>query len=99
MSDWQVGDLALCVNIGILVIGGVRSKDIGGGLAMCRQYTVSDVRVHPTYGFIDLVLSEAKPTPLSATGGFRSQRFVKVTPPAADEFDREVIEQMNKVSA
>lgn len=94
MSDWQVGDLALCVRTSSLMSGGYTS--IGGNLL--RQgaiYTVTAMSANENSGLLDLTLAEVRSG--TATGGFNSLRFRKVTPPAADEFDRETIELMNRV--
>lgn len=89
-DDWQVGDLALCVDDSRRP---VTSRDTG--LRCGRVYTVTDVMVVPV----------VPPRTGLALGGvdmsaFRfglagAMRFVKVTPPEADEFDRETIDLMN----
>lgn len=90
MSDWQVNDLALCVDD--------RPNSVAGhnaGLVCGRVYTVTAV-VFDWYGFPGLQLAEL-PNPRwveAETRSFNAQRFVKVTPPKADEFDTEVIEMM-----
>lgn len=89
VTDWQVGDLALCVSQG---------PDPDDWAANCGG---------PRLGSVQLVaevqwLAEDGLSPegvhLSFEDHFDSYfyhlGFVKVTPPAADDFDREVIQQM-----
>lgn len=95
-DDWKVGDLALCVKVGDWLRAGTNVKSTGlpdypkaGGV-----YRVRSVG----YGqhWLALWLEEL---PGEQPGdAFAAIRFVKITPPAADEFDREVIEQMRPVS-
>lgn len=90
MSDWQVGDLALCVDDNRRP---VTSRDTG--LRRGKVYAVTDVQVVPiipprTGLALDGVDMSAFRFRLAG-----AMRFVKITPPDADEFDREVIEQMN----
>lgn len=91
MSEWQKGDLALCVDArpsgfaderGLLVLGAIeRVADVRitlkGGTALYFDR-------FPTTSF----------TPAGMPRGWKASRFRKVTPPKADEFDREVIEAM-----
>lgn len=90
MSDWQVGDLALCIDDGpARYVKGSRENADPASLVRGRVYTV--LFVGPDTKGIGL-------TGLAVTSrnwGWFAERFIKVTPPAADEFDREVIEQMN----
>lgn len=95
-DDWQVGDLALCVD-------DRRCPSYRwGGLCAGRIYTVDAVTVDigprgfsALYGKgrIGLAFADA-PTP-SGTIGWDARRFLKVTPPSADEFDRETIALLN----
>lgn len=89
-AGWEVGDLALCVNA-------VGAKRISTGAV----YTVTDVEVArppwPDAGALGLHLAEARSN--APSGAYYANRFVKVTPPAADEFDRETIELMNRTPA
>lgn len=93
MSDWQIGDLALCIK----------------GYSLCKPplvtgsiYTVRDVfwGVDATEECEALEL-DGMPIIIDEQGeqwdGHESYRFTKVTPPAADEFDRETIALMNRV--
>lgn len=76
MSDWQIGDLALCV--------------VGGpSIAAGEVHTVATV--------FDTGLSLTGKISTSWRGSYKKSRFIKVTPPAADEFDRETIALMNGV--
>lgn len=96
MTDWAIGDLALCVD--------ARSCPSyrWGGLCAGRVYSVDAVTVdtgprgfsalHGKGGGVGLAFADA-PTP-SGTYGWDARRFVKVTPEEEDEFDREVIELM-----
>lgn len=81
-GGWQVGDLALCVNDRAThpIYG-------NGGLKRGRTYTVQAV---PDFG-PGLFLCEISD---GNAMGYNRRRFIKVTPPEADEFDREVIEHM-----
>ena len=93
MSAWQVGDLALCVND-----GPVKCPELGGfhrgdwAPAKGSIGTVVRIGCHhdPRYAQCDCV-------GLTLDSGERGHilRFIKITPPSADEFDREVIEMMN----
>lgn len=94
--DWQPGDLALCVNAGLgcPACGHTRGKK-------GKLYTVSEVGERM---FIEgirqyLFLREAPNEHRCGGGGWtfghRPQRFIKVTPPEADAFDREVIAALN----
>lgn len=93
MSGWEVGDLALCVSkptaeeANFTVPGFM--PEVGG------IYQVSDVgtAVHVECGHEMFALAFEEDEDQS--NGWNAARFRKVTPPAADEFDREVIEQMN----
>lgn len=84
MSDWQIGDLALCVEDGPSVWGQAVPAVRG------RIYTVMAIVVDGQgLTFLEIPHPNAE--------GYRKERFVKVTPPAADEFDRETIALMNRV--
>lgn len=90
MSDWQLGDLALCIDAGpTKILYGYRECDPKwtAGLRLGAIYEVDKVVSSRSGEHIGLRMKER-------VGGV-STRFVKVTPPAADELDREVIEQMN----
>lgn len=93
MSDWQVGDLALCVS---------NKRDQHDPkahlLVMGRVYPVAVVGLRDTDGALALGFREVpvEDNPKKAYG-FSARRFIKATPSAADEFDRETIELMNRV--
>ena len=54
------------------------------------SYTVIEINV-----VLDiLVLNFAEDFAFEVGAGWRASRFIKITPPEADAFDREVIEQM-----
>lgn len=96
-NDWQPGDLALCVRRGILdhvCPAGVIVPLVGG------VYTVSRVWMHPEgcrcLDFDGVENGNPDPHSRIPFWGFDADRFVKVTPPEADEFDREVIDLLNK---
>jgi hypothetical protein len=91
MSDWQVGDGALCVDGRPCPVHCVITGIVEG-----RSYIVSAVRpglmdtdgkIRAGLRFVELV------APLG--GWFNENRFQKSPRHEADEFDREVIEQMN----
>lgn len=92
MSDWQVGDLALCV----------RAEPNSRGMAHpCRVgavYIVEAVVESVTSGILGLCLVGVHFPGCSQNGDYASH-YRKVTPPAADEFDRETIELMNRAPA
>lgn len=81
--DWQAGDMALCVATIITRYG---EKVFCG-----RVYTVSAVTQGKTKK--GLVLKDA---PNHNALGWAAYRFIKVTPPEADEFDKETIDLYNK---
>ena len=87
MSDWQKGDLALCVKTPNCVSALVRA----GGL-----YTVSKVSgFRDVLGEIGLAFEGMSLPHINGHDPYcAASRFRKVTPPKADQFDREVIEQM-----
>lgn len=76
MSDWQVGDLALCIRGGASIKAG---------------------EVHAVVSVWDTGLSLADKVSIARRGSYKKSRFVKVTPPAADDFDRETIALLNGV--
>jgi hypothetical protein len=89
MSDWQKGDLALCVS---------RCKG-AGHLALLWSPRVGQVC---TVIEVDLFVEDdatclnfAEDPDYQPNAGFDAIHFRKVTPPAADEFDRETIALMN----
>lgn len=88
MSGWQVCDLALCVALR-RTWGGGKVGPLGGAV-----YTVSGVTCGKTKGGLRLAEFPNWHNPL----GFAQRWFVKVTPPEADEFDREVIEHLTGAS-
>ena len=88
-DDWKVGDLALCVMDGCNTKAGQSfTVRVVAGVGLCDEY-----RSIPRGPQVTLIFREvAHPTNLR--GKFTAARFIKITPPKADEFDREVIEQM-----
>ena len=87
MSDWQPGDLALCVKAGRLGSG------MGHNLEVGKVYTVRCVSIIQYNGLLGLLLEGVPVRRHDPAYGYkRACRFIKVTPPEADEFDREVIE-------
>lgn len=95
MTDWQAGDIALCV--------------IGGKMPYSDSISV---REYPKAGAfykvvkageksMDFSLKKAlwfedAPPNLNGERVWAAFRFVKVTPPEADEFDKETIELYNR---
>ncbi|MAG24998.1 hypothetical protein CMI47_05400 [Candidatus Pacearchaeota archaeon] len=88
MTDWQKGDLALYSD--------ASPSDEHYAPPELRKgavYTVSGVGVDEA-GNSGLFLSEQESD--GCLGGYLAWRFRKVTPDKADEFDREVIDLMNR---
>lgn len=89
MADWQVSDLALCVN----------NSDWNGlnpfGRRLTRGAAYKVLRVTPADAWVGddfavgLVIDG--PRNVGPDGDWHEGRFIKVTPPAADADDREVI--------
>lgn len=92
MSDWQAGDLALCVN--------GREIDPVYYPALPkpgRIYTVERAGMTLMVPGETLVLWLVDgPANVGGERVWAATRFVKVTPPAADAFDRETIKLMNR---
>jgi hypothetical protein len=95
MDDWKVGDLALCIKQGQWqrITTGIRHNK---GPRCGEVCTVTGVFVKD--GYIALALAEW-PRASGYGYGYIACRFRKVTPPEADEFDREVIDLMTKQPA
>lgn len=97
--DWGPGDLALCIKRGLWV-------GVTHGAILSRQterpragnvYTVENVTLHDKGEVLYL-----RGLNQESGGGrwrFLSSRFVKVTPPEADQFDIETIDLMNSLPA
>lgn len=90
MSGWEVGDLALCL------AGGEVTR--AGSLYTVRDVLIPDeareekgVRYTNTSGYSCLRFVG---TVARAGQWATERRFIKVTPPEADEFDRETIDLM-----
>lgn len=85
MAEWQVGDLALCVHD--------HAVPWGWKLSTLRKGQVAKVaKVGPTkLGRTGLVLSDFDWEREFVSPFVGAWRFIKVTPPDADEFDRETI--------
>lgn len=90
MADWNLGDLALCINNSkIFHSGGVST---GEGLIKGKVYgAVVSISVG----------SEWEDAPILLTfendyAARRASRFIKVTPDEEDEFDLEVINAMKE---
>lgn len=86
-TEWQVGDLALCVKLDAWVVydgplTGPEERPEPG-----KIYPVAEVVSDPVRG-LHLCFVEF------GTDLFVADRFIKVTPPEADEYDREVIDLM-----
>ena len=86
-NDWEPGDLALCVNTSPIEC--IEGTHMGGNCPPHMSVTtVSDIGP-----------SECGVCQVLVIDGGRycvAARFIKVTPPEADEFDREVIDLMNQ---
>lgn len=93
MEDWKVGDLALCIKQGQW-----QSVETGSLLnygPRCGE-VCTVVGVYMDRGYLVLALAE---WPGDGSYGYIAVNFRKVTPPEADEFDREVIDLMTKQPA
>lgn len=92
MADWQIGDLALCVKVGLWVFRYDSGKKVPGvfGPRAGQKLTVRKVTCGP-----DGVALKFSDFPDYRQDdhwrGYSARRFIKVTPDAADAFDREVI--------
>lgn len=89
-EGWAVGDLALCVDDGpVRRTGNVIETDKTWNILLKKGYlyTVTHIIFAKDTGEIGLFDFDAH------IGGCAT-RFIKVTPPEADAFDHEVIEQM-----
>ena len=84
MSDWQKGDLALCVRAPRISTPSLTR--VGGVYTVLRE--ARDGQGAPV---LDL---DGIPFVGSNFKGHIAARFRKVTPPKADEFDREIIDLM-----
>lgn len=87
MSDWQKGDLALCVKVGPWREASGDGEILPAIMPRSgRIYTVCRIEcdIHGVWLFF-----------IGFEDGYHHSRFRKVTPPKADEFDREVIEAMS----
>lgn len=92
MSDWQKGDLALYINN-----RRDRRDPKADLLTIGHVYLVAAVGNRDTDGALVLAFREITVPGKPRTGyAYSAWRFVKVTPPVADEFDRETIELMNR---
>lgn len=92
MSEWQKGDLALCIRARHCPDCGAPPQAAVGGI-----YTVEAAgfdRGGPWIDFAELDNSREECTDGLYHEHFEPANFRKVTPPKADEFDREVIEAM-----
>ena len=89
-DDWKAGDLALCVRGQSWFVHS--GKERGNGKPVCGAiYAVVCTLSYDN--MIWLGFDQFK------SSCFHHARFIKVTPPAADEFDREVIALMQKQGA
>lgn len=88
MTDWQKGDLALCVSrIPKAPVVGARLRDDDPRIG--QILVVSRLGRDESWG-LWIAFDDFEPH------RYRSFRFRKVTPPKEDEFDREVIDLMNR---
>lgn len=97
-NDWQLGDLALCIKG-----GPIHQFEHGEWPVAGRVYPVTDLKPNWEWddGDVDLGLM-LDGAPLNGPQGWPlwwHGRFIKVTPEEADDFDREVIEQLEGVRA
>ena len=87
IPEWQSGDLALCIRTG-------RYLHAGQVLTVEAVTPADDLWSDGRFG-VGLILAGVRHPANMPTGEFWHGHFRKVTPPKADEFDREVIELMN----
>lgn len=90
MSDWQVGDLALCV--GYRGPDGWRDFNAPRPARNGMIYQVQLVMIAP--GWTALVLDGAQST--WTNGAYNARSFRKIPPHEADAFDCEVIDLLNR---
>ena len=95
-AGWEVGDLALCTIGGPLNDRPRNSSFPASG----RVYRVDGVAPATTawlsrISAVGLSLADGPQNVTRPDGAWSERRFVKITPPAADEFDRETIALMN----
>ena len=95
-DDWKVGDLALCVDTSRIRCG-PRDVHLGsnspplGSVKVVTAVLGSEWRGTDGCGCAAIMIEGGRVCHVA--------RFIKVTPPAADEFDREVINLMQKQGA
>jgi len=96
MTDWQKGDLALCVDDGLKPwLNGEQILNLNR-IKKGRVYTVAGLGRVGTCSGLTLFIEGVPATYEHRGMGWTASRFRKVTPPKADEFDREVIDLMNR---
>lgn len=89
MADWQVGDLALCVRGGHIK-GSLQIDSPKAGQVV--EVEILDFMPTTLFPSGTLVIgSKLLPPNIDGSHRWGASRFIKVTPPAADEDDREVI--------
>lgn len=92
MSDWQVGDLALCVSIEHPLFKGPSSILRAGAV-----YTVVVVGSPISWANNERALGFSEAKPKKVGRGFPETLFRKIDRHQPDEFDRETIALMNRV--
>ena len=88
MANWQAGDLALCVRAPGHAYGWHKSP-VKVGCAYTVERVVSDEDGILGLGLVGIIF------PGCTLKASLASNYRKITPPEPDEFDREVIEQMN----
>ena len=93
IPEWQPGDLALCIKGGVIDLNAKRPLEWprAGKIYRVRQAGPSKF----TVGYRHALWLYDGPDNAGHGPVWAASRFRKVTPPKADEFDREVIELMN----
>lgn len=85
MSEFQVGDIVVCVDAESCTIAGCHSPKYGSGLKTGRYYTISgifsDVRWGDCVTLADLIA-------ITVNGGFLARRFRKIDAPRTEIADR-----------
>ena len=71
MTDWQIGDRALCIQVEHPTLGKTRRVELG------KVYTVRGVYVSRSSGHVGLILIEAKPR---TNPGFHAFMFQRLHP-------------------
>jgi hypothetical protein len=97
MADWQVGDLALCVRGGRYPGMTLADTPRAGQVVTVERVLFGPMRGAEA-GVWQIGSSELPPN-VRGNHLWFAGRFIKVTPPETDAFDREVIDLMTRQPA